>query len=94
VSIPDALGSVQPGAAFVRAAGFSPYLGPAYSDNEIEGALTSVGLAYRKLSDDALVAEVADPREAEALRTMLEAAVRIEWQPKPDTTYRPFVYPH
>jgi hypothetical protein len=43
---------------------------------------------------EALVAEVADPREAEALRTLLEVAAQMEWQPKPETTYRPFVYPH
>lgn len=35
------------------------YLGPAFSDSEIEAELDSCGATYRKLSDDALVDEVA-----------------------------------
>jgi len=42
----------------------------------------------------ALVAEVADPKEAEALERLLELATHTAWQPKADDTYKPFIYPH
>lgn len=49
----------QPGASSHTAAAFSPYLGPEYSDTEIEKALTSSGLSYRRVSDDELLTDVA-----------------------------------
>ena len=49
----------QPGAVLDRAGRFSPYLGPAYSDGDIEGALAAAGLTYQRLSDRDLVGDVA-----------------------------------
>ena len=43
---------------------------------------------------EALAAEIADEREAEALQLLFEVASRTEWQPEADTSYKPFVYPH
>jgi len=50
----------QVGAGPRHVGAFSPYLGPAYSDGEIEGALTSFGLPYRKLSECELLSDVAE----------------------------------
>jgi carbamoyltransferase len=49
----------QPGARLDRDRVFSPYLGPAYSDGDIETALEASGLAFSRLSDDDLVRDVA-----------------------------------
>ena len=43
---------------------------------------------------DALVAEIDDEQEAEALRQLFEAVSRTGWQPEADSSYKPFVYPH
>lgn len=43
---------------------------------------------------EALVAELDDAQEAEALQLLMEVATANGWEPKPDDTYRPFVYPH
>src|SRR5262249_23527730 len=49
----------QSGAREVRAFKFSPFLGPEFTDNEIQEALDSFAMDYRRLDEDELLQEVA-----------------------------------
>lgn len=43
---------------------------------------------------EALVAELSDKQEAEALQLLMEVATQTPWEPKVEVEYKPFVYPH